>query len=151
MKAALTPASSLSRLFDNWFRTDSLLDNGVIPESLFARPGVNVPSANIREDSKSYTLELAAPGLSRDDFKLELVDGVLTVSAEKEEEKETKEKKNGYSRREYSYNSFSRSFRLPENANEDKITAKYDKGILSVTVAKKKESAERPVHEIPVS
>ena len=85
------------------------LDSDFFPSRL----GINIPTANIAETPQEYKLELAAPGLERKDFNVEVDNHVLNISAEKEEEK--KEKDGEYSRREYSFNSFSRSFTLPEN------------------------------------
>ena len=110
---------------------------------------MSVPSANISETPKAYVLELAAPGLKRDDFKLEVENHALTVSAEKQEEK--KEKKNGYSRKEYSFDSFSRSFTLPDSVKESDISASYADGILKITIPKIEETPEQPALAIPVS
>lgn len=87
-----------------------------------------MPSVNITEDEKSFRIELAAPGLEKKDFQVVAENGKLTISSKKE--KETKEEKENYCRREYSYNSFSRSFQLPENSLPDKIGSKYENGIL---------------------
>lgn len=108
-----------------------------------------MPSANITESEKEYLIELAAPGLTKKDFKVENNNGVLTISAEKKEEK--KESEGGYTRREYSYNSFSRSFTLPENSKADHIDAKYEDGILKLTVPKKELTPVKPKKEITVS
>jgi HSP20 family protein len=106
--------------------------------------GVNIPSVNIKETPKDYVLEVAAPGLERKDFNLEVINDTLTISAEKEVEKDEKQDKNGFSRREYSFNSFSRSFLLPENAKQSDIDAKYENGILKVTVPKAEETPREP-------
>ncbi len=114
-----------------------------------ARLGVTVPSANVSENEKEYWIELAAPGLEKKDFKIEMENDVLTISAEKTEEKN--EKENGYTRKEYAYNSFSRSFTMPENSKADKIDAKYADGILKITVPKKEVTPMKPKKEIAVS
>ncbi len=93
------------------------------------------PSVNISEDDKKFEIDFVAPGMSKDDFKITVDNGVLTVSSERKEEKE--EKKKNYTRQEYSYSSFSRSFTLPENAKEDDVKATYENGILKLNVAKK--------------
>jgi HSP20 family protein len=108
-----------------------------------------IPDANIVENEKDYTIELAAPGLERKDFKVELENNVLTISAEKEEE--TEEDDINYKRREFSYNSFSRSFTLPENSIPEKIDAKYENGILRLMLPKKQITVSKPVKEIKVS
>ncbi|MFM7901713.1 MAG: Hsp20/alpha crystallin family protein [Bacteroidota bacterium] len=97
--------------------------------------GEEFPAVNIVEGEKNYEIEVAAPGMKKDDFKIEIENGLLTISAERKEEK--KEEKKNYTRQEYYYNSFSRSFTLPENAKEDGLSAKYEDGMLRLTVAKK--------------
>ena len=93
-----------------------------------------VPAVNIKEMEGEYEVELAVPGMTRDDIKVEVLDGVLTISAEKEDKKEEKTKK--YTRREFSYNKFSRSFTLPEHVNADSIKANYENGVLHLMLPK---------------
>jgi HSP20 family protein len=95
----------------------------------------SVPAVNVKETEKNFEIEVAAPGLSKKDFKITVDNGVLTISSEKKEEKEQKEK--DYTRKEFSYSSFNRSFTLPENANEDDMKANYEDGLLKLSVAKK--------------
>ena len=121
------------------------LDSDFFP----ARLGINIPTANIAETPQEYKLELAAPGLERKDFNVEVNNHVLNISAEKEEEK--KEKDGEYSRREYSFNSFSRSFTLPENIKEGDIDAKYENGVLKVSIPKVKETPVKAAHKVAVS
>ncbi|MFN5325072.1 MAG: Hsp20/alpha crystallin family protein [Bacteroidota bacterium] len=97
--------------------------------------GEDYPAVNIVENEKNYEIEVAAPGMKKEDFKVEIENGVLTISAEKKEEK--KESKKNYTRQEYYYNSFTRSFTLPENAKEDDLVARYEDGMLKLAVAKK--------------
>lgn len=106
------------------------------------------PSVNISEDDKKFEIEFAAPGMRKDDFKITVDNGVLTVSSEHKEEKE--EKKKNYTRQEYSYSSFSRSFTLPENAKEDDVKATYENGILKLNVTKKEVAATKK-KEIAIS
>ena len=87
-----------------------------------------IPAVNIMENEKGFDIELAAPGLKKNDFKVKLENGMLTISAEKKEEKE--EKTNKYTRQEFRYNAFTRSFTLPENAKEDDVQAHYEDGVL---------------------
>lgn len=108
-----------------------------------------VPNANIAENEKDYKIEVAAPGLEKKDFKVQVENGILTVSGEKEEE--DKEERKNYKRREFSYRSFSRSFTLPENSLPDKIEAKYDNGILTLSLPKKEIEVSKPVKQIKVS
>ena len=107
-----------------------------------------IPSANINETEKEYKIELAVPGTERKDFKVAVENGVLNVSSEKEEELEDEDV--NYTRKEYSYSVFKRSFSLPDNCLEDKIKAKYENGILSLMLPKKEVSITKPVSEIPV-
>lgn len=100
----------------------------------------DVPAVNIKDAKDQYLLEFAAPGLKKQDFKIDLDNYVLTVSSEKKQEKE--EKESSYSRREFVYSSFSRSFTLPKTVNVDKIKADYSNGILSITLPKKEEEAK---------
>jgi HSP20 family protein len=132
-------------------RTPSMLSDLLRPESFLGRDlfdfgsdpfipklGVTVPSVNIRETEKEYLFEMAAPGLDRKDFTIELENRILNISVEKEEKKD--EKENDYYRKEYTFSSFARSFALPENIKEGGIDAKYDNGILHIHVPKAKET-----------
>ncbi|HLF63575.1 MAG TPA: Hsp20/alpha crystallin family protein [Saprospiraceae bacterium] len=97
----------------------------------------NVPSVNISEAQNGYQLEIAAPGLSKEDFKISLDKDRLTVSAEKSLGNETTEGK--FTRREFNYSSFSRSFVLPKTVDKEQIAAKYENGVLMLTAPKKAE------------
>lgn len=129
-------------LFPSVFDSDSGLFN-------FSDKSLIIPNANISENEKEYKVEVAIPGLDKKDFKVEVDNGVLTVSSEKQEEK--KEDHKNYKRREFSYSSFSRSFTLPENSVADKIDAKYENGILNLSIPKKELTVSKPVKEIKVS
>ncbi|HSH66660.1 MAG TPA: Hsp20/alpha crystallin family protein [Bacteroidia bacterium] len=134
---------------------DFLNSRGLLPglfyddSSLFNDNVFAIPSANIIEDEKSYKIEVAAPGLERKDFKVEIDNNILTINAEREDEKNDSGK--NYKRKEFSYSSFSRSFGLPENSVPDKIEAKYDNGILRLSIPKKEASLLKPSKEIKVS
>lgn len=129
------------------FLGPSLLDfNGNLFDKSLA---LIIPDANIRESNKDYTVELAAPGLERKDFKIEVEGDLLTISSEKKEE--TKEEAKDYVRREFSYNAFNRTFALPENCLSDKIEAKYDAGILRLTIPKKEVTVTKAKKEIKVA
>jgi HSP20 family protein len=93
------------------------------------------PSANIYEDETNFEIEIAVPGMEREDFKVQMDKGILTVSAEKEEDEEEDTK--NYWRREFQYNAFSRSFSLPDNTMPDKINARYENGMLCISLPKK--------------
>ena len=96
--------------------------------------GSRLPSVNVSETHDSYLVELAAPGLSKKDFNISLENGCLSISTQKEESKE--EKKKDYTRREYSFNEFERSFTLPDSVDKDAVQAKYKDGVLSIALEK---------------
>ena len=133
----LGSGSWLSNFFDN----DRFYDSDWLKK-------MNMPAVNVHETEKSYEVELAAPGLSKKDFKITAEEGILTVSSEKNEEKEQKEK--DYTRKEFEYSSFSRSFTLPQNINEEDIKATYEDGILKLTIAKHLASQPKPKKAIEV-
>jgi HSP20 family protein len=108
-------------------------DNGFFLDKVWNTE--SVPAVNISEDEKNYEIELAVPGMKKNDFKVKIENNMLTISAEHKEEKE--EKKKNYTRQEYRFDSFTRSFTLPENAKEDGIEAHYEDGVLKLKVAKK--------------
>jgi HSP20 family protein len=128
-----------------FFGSNFLDFNGDAPSFDFSS---RVPSVNVNETEKEFSIEMAAPGLQKKDFKLEVSNGNLTISAEKEEE--SKEEKKNYLRQEYSYQSFCRTFSLPENTLSEKINAKYDNGILHVVIPKEKVTVTQPAKEIKV-
>ncbi len=107
----------------------------------------DVPSVNIIENENDFLIELAAPGKSKSDFKIGLENQVLTISSEVNDENE--EEKKNYTRREFVYNSFTRSFTLPKNIMHEKITADYKDGILRITLPKMEET--KLIKEIKIS
>jgi HSP20 family protein len=115
-------------------------------ENFFNKPffsdmkNMHFPAVNISETEQAYDIELAVPGFQKEDFKINVEDDVLTISAEEKKE-ETKEDKN-YSRRDYHYASFTRSFRLPDNAKDDDIKALYTEGMLKLTIPKTTEEVK---------
>ncbi|SEP07553.1 Hsp20/alpha crystallin family protein [Mucilaginibacter sp. AW1-7] len=113
---------------------DSILNDSFLGDKLVAR----IPAVNISETENEFQVELAVPGLKKEDLKISLDKNVLTVAAEKKTENVEEGKK--FSKREYSYNSFSRSFTLPESADHSKIEADYTDGILTLTITKKEEA-----------
>ncbi|HLF65728.1 MAG TPA: Hsp20/alpha crystallin family protein [Saprospiraceae bacterium] len=135
--------------------TNELFDTGFFPrlwdtnEFVGSDWATNVPSVNIAEDGQHFKIELAAPGLEKKDFKIAIENGMIMISAEKKEE--TKEERENYMRREFSYNKFTRSFRLPENCLTDKIDAKYENGVLRMLLPKKEVTMTKPLKEIKVS
>lgn len=109
---------------------------------------MTVPPVNITENKDDYLVSLAAPGMKRDDFKIDVDGNMLTISSENEENKEEKDKR--FTRREYSYSSFSRSFTLPDEVNKEKIEAKYEDGVLKLTLPRKEEAKKPAAKHIAV-
>ena len=126
---------------DNFFRDDDFFANRWTRE-------MTVPAVNVQETEKDFRLEVAAPGMKREDFKLEVKEGMLYISAETR--KEMEEKDETYTRREFSYSTFSRSFWLPENVNSDDIKATYKEGILNIVLPKVKIEKKAPAKVIEI-
>jgi len=135
-------------LFDNsWM--DKFF-NAPIDEFFYGGRLMNVPAVNVAETDKDFTLLVAAPGMDKKDFKIETLDDMLTISAEKETEH--KEEKNGrFNRREYNFNSWTRSFSLPENCNAAKIDATYLNGELKIVLPKMEVIETKKVKNIAVN
>ena len=130
----------------------SILDDFFKPwnswsESNFERR-FSVPAVNVTENKDDYKISIAAPGLSKQDFKIDVDGNLLTISAEKEEKKDEKEK--NFTRREYNYSSFSRTFTLPHGVNADKIDASYENGELKLNIPKKEETKKVATKSIAV-
>ncbi len=134
--SALTKRGSigLPSVFDDFFKP---WNEWFSKDENFWGHSLSMPSVNITEDAGGYNVALAAPGLKREDFKIDISGNMITISSEKEESKEEKEKK--FTRKEYNYASFSRSFNLPGDVNEDRIEAKYNDGVLNVLLPRKEE------------
>lgn len=115
--------NDLFKPWDTWFNES----NGYT--------GLTVPAVNISEGKESFRVSMAAPGLKKNDFKIEVEGNMLSISAETSEEREEKDSR--FTRKEYNFSSFSRSFTLPDSVNSEKIEAKYDDGVLKLTLPKK--------------
>ena len=118
--------TTFSNMIDRFFN-DSLSRSGGSAYSF-------VPKVDIVENEKAFELHVSVPGMNKDDFKLDLNDNFLTVSGERKFTREKNE--NNFHSIETQYGTFSRSFSLPENVDATKISAKYDNGILEITVPK---------------
>lgn len=128
-------------VFDDFFRDWSL--------SNFSNTNTTLPAVNIKENDDEFKVEVAVPGMDKKDFKINLENNILTISSEKEIENE--EKNDKYTRKEYSYQSFERSFNLPKNVvNSEKITASYKNGELIITVPKREEAKPVPAKLIEI-
>jgi HSP20 family protein len=110
--------------------------------------GISTPAINIKEGKDDFQVEVAAPGLNKKDFTLNLENNVLTISCNKEENRE--EKDEHYMRREFSYSSFTRSFTLPNTVDPEKIKASHKDGILSIDIPKREEARVKPARKIMV-
>ena len=108
----------------------------------------NVPSVNIKENETKFEIELAAPGLRKENFNIEIDNNVLIISFEEKSDKEDSNEK--YTRREFSFSSFRRSFTLPESVNSETINAFYENGILYVSLPKKEEALPKPKRLIEI-
>jgi len=129
-------SETMPSLFDDFFKPwNEWFEGGLSMRT------VKVPAVNITEQKNEYLVSLAAPGLKKEDFKIDVDGNMLTISSEKEENKEEKDKK--FTRKEYSYSSFSRSFTLPEEINQAKIEAKYEDGVLKISLPRK-EGVNKP-------
>jgi HSP20 family protein len=135
----------------DWPRSSSMLADLFDNDRFFSSPWLgarNAPAVNIKENEKNYEVELAAPGYDKNDFTVSIDHGLLTVSAERREEKENKE--DNYTRREFGFSSFSRSFKLPTNTNEENVDAKYVDGVLKLTIEKINEPDAKPRKQISI-
>jgi HSP20 family protein len=139
---------AIPSLMDDFFGRD-WLDSTL---SNWRTTGTTLPAVNVRETNDEFMIEVAAPGMKRDDFKVELDNNVLTISSEREDSMEEKDQSGAnYTRREFSYQSFQRSFGLPENkVRGEEIVAKYTDGVLHVTIPKTEEAKVKPAKQIAV-
>lgn len=129
-----------SLLPNSWFNTlDSFFDDDSFFDNV-KRAGV-LPATNIEETEEAFIVKMAVPGLDKDKLNVEVNDNLLTISAEMEEHQE--EEKKNFTRREYSYQSFKRSFALPENVDKTSIKANHEKGELVMTLPKAKVEAKK--------
>jgi len=134
------------RGFDNFF--DAFFNNN-LTDVIGSDNNISQPSVNVIETEDDYRIEVAAPGLGKEEFDINIEDNLLTISAEvKKEEKESTDK---YTRREFNYSSFKRSFNLPDTVNAENIAASYDSGVLSLTLPKREEAKPQPVRKIEIS
>ncbi|MCX7728654.1 MAG: Hsp20/alpha crystallin family protein [Bacteroidia bacterium] len=110
--------------------------------------GSTIPSANIKETETDFQIEVGIPGVKKEDLKIDVEDDVLTISSEQREEKS--EEKDNYTRREFNYSAFSRSFTLPDIVDADKISAEYKDGILNIVIPKKESVIKKAQKRIEI-
>lgn len=140
--APVNRVNTLPTMFDAFFN-----DFDRLPKPGFA--GATLPAVNVVENEDNFRIELAAPGLTRGDFKVNVHEDVLMISSENKSESE--EQKENYTRREFNYTAFKRSFNLPETVDCDNITATYNEGILNVNLPKKEEAKPKEPKFIEVA
>ena len=136
----------LPSVFDDMFRTDWL--GGTTNVNSI---GTSIPAVNIMETEESFNVEVAAPGMVKDDFNIELDNDVLTISSENKKENETTDKEGRFTRKEFSYNSFKRAFSLPDSVDSTKISASYNNGVLEIALPKKEEAKVQAKRLIDIS
>ena len=134
-------------LFDDFFNRDSFNWGN----TNFSDTDTTIPAVNIKETAENYEVEVAAPGMTKKDFKVELDGNSLTIRSEKSNQNEEKEDER-YSRKEFSYQSFQRTFNLQKGVVDiDKIQAKYENGLLHLLIPKKEEAKQKPPRLIQIS
>jgi len=133
--------SYVPSIFDDLFNND-------IARDFFSNERAT-PAVNVSEDENKFNIEVAAPGLDKKDFKVNVENNVLTISSEKEDKKEDEGK--NYMRKEFSFTTFSRSFTLPDNVEDDKIKATHKDGVLNVEIPKSEKAKSKPGREIKIS
>jgi HSP20 family protein len=134
-----------SSIFDAFFTSDSTAQR-----SNFGNSGVTTPAVNIIETDSDYMLEMVAPGMKKEYFKVELDNHILTISYDHEDNREGERRGWKYTTHEYNYHSFLRSFELPEIVESGKIDAKYEDGILRLIIPKKEEAKSKPARKITI-
>lgn len=150
--SAIAKRNNLFPMWNNFFDDFFSKDAFDWSNRNFTTDGSTLPSVNVKETDNDFRIELAAPGMKKEDFRVELDKNLLTISAEHKEEKEEKNGEGKYSRREFNYESFSRSFTLPaEVVEREKIGASYKDGILNIVVPKKDVAKTQPVRNIAVN
>lgn len=132
---------------DPWFNWSANLRRAFNPDSL----GIALPAVNIRETGDVFIIEVAVPGMNKKDFKIECDHQLLQISYNRTSKQKEGSSESDYVRREYNFESFNRSFQLPESVNTEQVNAKYEDGILRVTIAKKEEARKKPAREIAVN
>ncbi len=139
---------SILPTFSSWF--DNFFDNNLGTEFLSNfNTGITLPAVNIKETNEAFVLELAIPGMKKSDFIIDVENKILSISSEVKNEVE--EENENYTRREFGYSSFKRTFTLPDSVESDKVKATYKDGILMVTLPKREEAKQKPPKRIEIS
>jgi HSP20 family protein len=130
MSLVKTNRFSLPSVFSDFFDADRFFGQN----TLLSEKELQLPAVNVTETDKAFKLELAVPGYKKEEIKVHVEQDVLTISAEKQEEK--KESHEKYTRREFSYGSFARTFQLPKGTQHDGISARYENGLMTLSIPK---------------
>ena len=149
MKALIKKNGSIPAVntyLDDFFSRD-IFD---LTDKNFSALGSDIPYANLKETDTTLEVELAAPGMKKEDFKIEIENNMLKISTRKELKKDQTEKKESYVKKEFSYHSFYRSFYLPDFIDENKIEASYTNGILHVIISKKEGGQKKTTRRIDI-
>lgn len=146
-KPVTEPAVTIPSLIDSFFGRDM--------EELFGLGNLvfnrnTMPAVNIKETKENYSIEIAAPGMKKEDFNIEVENDVLAISSGMENSHEEKDMDGRYTRREFSYSSFRRNFTLPQTVDGEKISASYVDGVLNISIPKREEAKEKPSKRIEV-
>ncbi|HET8753969.1 MAG TPA: Hsp20/alpha crystallin family protein [Salinimicrobium sp.] len=140
------PDSWLPSVFDDMFKNDWLGGTTNVNQV-----GTSIPAVNIQENDDNFLVEVAAPGKSKEAFKIELDNDVLTISAEEKKENENTSENGKYTRKEFSYSTFKRAFSLPDSVDSEKIQAAYKNGVLEITLPKREEAKVQAKRMIDIS
>lgn len=132
----------------SWF--DDILGKGFGTEFMSNfNTGITLPAVNVINSDNEFVIDMAVPGLKKSDFEINIDNHVLSIGVESKAE--TNEKNENYTRREFGYSSFKRTFTIPESVNADKISADYSDGILKIHLPKREEAKRKPVKQIKIS
>lgn len=146
--AILKRTNRFPSFFDDDFFSNDLMDWA---SSNYADFNSTLPAVNVKESDNDYTIEVAAPGVSKENFKINVENNRLVISCESKNKSEDVDENKKFTRREFSYQSFQRAFSLPETqVDSEKIRANYKDGILIVTLPKKEEVKPKPLKEIKI-
>lgn len=124
---------------DNWSGQGNVFDTGT-----------KIPAVNVKECDEEFEIQVAAPGMEKSDFDINIENNTLSISAERQNENEEKDKNGKFTKREFSFSSFKRSFSLPESVNDEDIKANYENGILKLSIPKKEEARPKPPRQIAI-
>lgn len=132
----------------SWF--DDMLGKGLGTEFMSNfNTGLTLPAVNVIDSDHEFVIDVAVPGLKKSDFDINIDNRVLSIGVESKTE--NNEKTENYTRREFGYASFKRTFAIPESVNSDAISADYNEGILKIHLPKKEEAKKKPLKKIKIS